>query len=304
MRKMLLPFAILVMLSSTAQPPQFAQYTIENIPLPARLNDQVCISGMNYMNGKLYLASERCPVVFETDPVSGNLIKEISFQVPQDFEMEGMTSYRNKLYLVTEDVAALYELDATNGNIKAIETSIPLPPKSKHGDGMEGIAANDKNQKFYLLRERNEERTQTEIYTFAIDHSAADQSLKLVFESKIEIPLDNPQWRFSDICYDPVNNQLLCLKSFSKGKLRRQYLEAIDIDANGQLKEDTRRNIPVTRFSEISNEYKDQDYSMNLEGITLDEKGNIFIVSDNTSGKALCDKPAKEKTILLELKKQ
>lgn len=304
MRKMLLPFALLIMSASVGQPPQYAQYIIENIPLSARLNDQVCISGMNYMNGKLYLASERCPVVFETDPDSGNLIREISFQAPQDFEMEGMTSYRNKLYLVTEDVAALYELDATNGQIKTIETSIPLPLKSKHGDGMEGIAANEKNQKFYLLRERNEERTQTEVYTFTIDHSDADESLKLVYESKIDIPLDNPQWRFSDICYDAVNNQLLCLKSFSKGKLRRQYLEAIDIDENGKLKEDTRRNIPVAKFSEISNDYKDQDYSMNLEGITLDEKGNIYIVSDNTSGKALCDKPAKEKTILLELRKQ
>ena len=41
-----------------------------------------------------------------------------------------------------------------------------------------------------------------------------------------------------------------------------------------------------------------------LSDFLYDEKGNIFIVSDNTSGKALCDKPAKEKTILLELKKQ
>ena len=43
---------------------------------------------------------------------------------------------------------------------------------------------------------------------------------------------------------------------------------------------------------------------MNLEGITLDNGGNIFIISDNTSGKAKCDLPSKEKTILLELKKQ
>ena len=42
---------------------------------------------------------------------------------------------------------------------------------------------------------------------------------------------------------------------------------------------------------------------MNLEGITIDEAGNIFLVSDNTSGKAQCDQPAKEKTILLELRK-
>jgi len=43
---------------------------------------------------------------------------------------------------------------------------------------------------------------------------------------------------------------------------------------------------------------------MNLEGITVDSNGTIYIISDNTSGKAICDQPAKEKTILLELKKK
>ena len=41
-----------------------------------------------------------------------------------------------------------------------------------------------------------------------------------------------------------------------------------------------------------------------LEGITVDKDGNIWIVSDNTSGKAACDEPAKEKTILLQLIKK
>ncbi len=43
---------------------------------------------------------------------------------------------------------------------------------------------------------------------------------------------------------------------------------------------------------------------MNLEGTTVDKDGNIWIVSDNTSGKAACDQPAKEKTILLQLIKK
>ncbi|HUR66461.1 MAG TPA: hypothetical protein VMZ03_08910, partial [Chitinophagaceae bacterium] len=122
--------------------------------------------------------------------------------------------------------------------------------------------------------------------------------------SMIELPLQNPQWRYSDICYDRENDRLICLKSFSKGKLRQQYIEELEIDKNGNLKAATLKNIPVEKFSEISNEYKDQDYSMNLEGVTVGKDGTIYIISDNTSGKAQCDMPAKEKTILLQLVKK
>lgn len=286
-----------------AQPPKIEvpQYSINNVPLPSEMNNQVCISGMKFYDGKLYLASERCPIIFVADPISGKILNSINLQVSQKFEMEGLTSYKKKLYLISEEAVALYEVDLESGSTRIVSTSISLPPKSKEGDGMEGIAGNETNQKFYLLRERNEEMTNSEIYTFSVETEKEGLSLK--FESKIAMPLENTQWRYSDICYDKENNRLICLKSYSKGKLRQQFLESINIDANGMLQVETLKDIPVDKFSEISNKYKDQDYSMNLEGITLDNNGNIFIISDNTSGKAKCDQPAKEKTILLELKK-
>ncbi len=286
-----------------AQPPkkEFPQYSINNIPLPAEMDNQVCISGMKFYEGKLYFASERCPVIFAADPTTGKIVNSIKLDVSQEFEMEGLTSYKDKLYLISEETVAVYEVDMNSGTTKVVTISIPLPPKSKHGDGMEGIAGNETNQKIYILRERNEERTKSEIYTFIVEEGK--NGIRLNYESKIEFPLLNTQWRYSDICYDKANNRLICLKSYSKGKFRQQFLESIDIDANGKLQVETLKNMPVDKFSEISNEYKDQDYSMNLEGITLDKEGNIFIISDNTSGKAKCDLPSKEKTILLQLKK-
>lgn len=288
----------------TAQPPKVPLYAINQIALPSEMHKQVCISGMKYMDGKLYFASERCPMVIVGEPSTGKIINTIVLKVPDEFEMEGMTSFRSKLYLVSENKAAIYEVDPKNGELGEVKTSMTLPPKSKNGDGMEGIAANETKGKFYLLRERNEERTQTEIYTFSVEQKDESQVPFLKYESMISLPLENHQWRYSDICFDDENSRLLCLKSYSKGKLRQQYLEVIDTDGSGNLVRESLKNIPVERFSEISNDYKDQDYSMNLEGITINEKGNIFIVSDNTSGKAQCDLPAKEKTILLELVKQ
>ena len=304
MRTLTFVSSLLVFSFLSAQPPLVPLYTINKISLPAEMDRQVCISGMKFYEGKLYFASERCTEIISADPTSGAITGIIKTQVPQEFEMEGLTSYKNKLDLVSENIVAVYEVDISSGITRIVSTSIPLPPKSKSGDGMEGIAANETNNKFYILRERDENMTHAQIYTFSIEPGAEDNSFSLKYESMIEMPLQTPQWRYSDICYDKEKDRLLCLKSFSKGKLRQQFIESIDIDKTGNLQVETLKNIPVENFSGISNEYKDQDYSMNLEGITIDAAGNIYVISDNTSGKAQCELPAKEKTILLQLAKK
>lgn len=304
LKKGFLIASVFCVINTVAQPPQLFMYGINKVPLPAELDKQVCISGMKHLNGKLYMASERCPIVFVFDPETKNVSNSISLKVPQNFEMEGMTSYKEDLYLVSENIAALYAVNPKSGELKQVQTSIPLPAKSKSGDGMEGVAANEKHNKFYLLRERNEDMTASQIYTFSVEVTSDSSSILLKYESVIELPLETPQWRYSDICVDSENGKLICLKSFSKGKLRKQFIESIDIDSTGSLSFASLKNIPVENFSETSNLFKDQDYSMNLEGITVDSNGTIYIISDNTSGKALCDQPAKEKTILLELRKK
>lgn len=303
MRIFVLIMALAGAFGSQAQP-MALPYVIQNMPLPEAMHKQVCISGMKYMDGKLYFVSERCPIIISTDPATGSINGSIQTQVSQEFEMEGLTSYKSKLYTVSENIVAVYEIDPVTGQTKQVNTSVPLPPKSKSGDGMEGIAANETNNKFYILRERNENMTFAQVWTFSIEPGSEDNSFSLKYESMIELPLANSQWRYSDICYDAENDRLLCLKSYSKGKLRQQYIEAIEIDKTGNLLKETLKDLNIERFSQISNEYKDQDYSMNLEGITVDKDGNIWVVSDNTSGKALCDQPAKEKTILLQMVKK
>lgn len=303
MRIFLMTGSLITLLLLAFKPASLPLYEINHVPLPDALNKQVCISGTKYMDGKLYFASERCPMILTMDPETKE-INSIPINVPAEFEMEGMTSYRNKLYMVSENTVAIYEADISTGAVKKIETSIQLPPKSKDGDGMEGIAANERDNKFYLLRERNDDMTRSQIYIFTIEPGGEDNSFSLKYESMIEMPLENRQWRYSDICFDKENDRLLCLKSFSKGKLRQQFLESIDIDKKGNLLAETLKNVPVEKFSDISNQYKDQGYSMNLEGMTVDKDGNIFLVSDNTSGKAQCDMPSREKTILLILIKK
>lgn len=291
--------------SLRSQPPQrLPAYSISNMILPADLDKQVCISGMKYFNGNLCLVSERCPLVFMLDPQTAAITRTINLQIPYTFEMEGMTSYKDRLYLVSEDKAAIYEVNIQSGVAQSIETSVAIPKKSKDGDGIEGIAANETNNKFYLLRERNEDLTKAQIYTFSIENRDTGSSLILKYESVIELPLENPQWRYSDICYDIANSRLICLKSNAKGKLRQLFLESIHIDNDGKLLPGSLSNIPVENLTETAGTYKTKGYSTNLEGITTDNAGNIFIVSDNHSGQAKCGQPAKEKTILLQLSRK
>ncbi len=152
-----------------AQPLQPPAYHIEDINLPSEMNKQVCISGLKFYKDQLYFASERCPFITVFDPGKKIITSTIPLQVPQNFEMEGMTSYQDKLYLVSENIAAVYEVTIASGVLKIIQTSIPLPEKSKSGDGMEGIAAHEQYHKFYLLRERDENMSHSQLYTFSAE---------------------------------------------------------------------------------------------------------------------------------------
>lgn len=281
---------------------QDSAYRITHRPLPPSMDRQVCISGIKYLDGRLYFASERCPAIFVFDPVSNQITDTVHTRPGQEFEVEGLTSYQGKLYAISENVAAVYEIDPQTETTRTVGTASPLPPKSKDGDGMEGIAASETHQRFYLLRERNEDMSRSQIFTCRAE-TDTEGRLRLVQEATTELPLPTPQWRYSDITFDPVHNRLLLLKSFSKGKLRQQFVEALPVDPQGRLVGNSPQNLPVENFSQVSNQYKDLDYSMNLEGITVLPDGTLFLVSDNTSGKAQCELTAREKTILLELRK-
>lgn len=163
--------SILISLGSNAQPMPLP-YQIQQVPLPEAMNKQVCISGIKYMDGKLYFVSERCPMILVTDPATGAITQTIATSIGQEFEMEGLTSYKSKLYSVSEELVAVYEIDPATGQSKQLSTSVPLPPKSKSGDGMEGIAANETNNKFYILRERNENMTFAQIRHLVLNPAA------------------------------------------------------------------------------------------------------------------------------------
>jgi uncharacterized protein YjiK len=275
------------------------QYKIQPIHLPVSLQNQVCISGMVYKQGNLILASERCPLLFLLDTVTFS-ISQKTIGMAGTFETEGITIYGGNILLISENLPMVYSINQT-GQLSVVSTTPTLPGKLKSGDGMEGISANEKDSLVYLLRERNESGNNAQILTYRINEK--DNFLSLSFINTIELPLENSDWRYSDICFNIQDRKLLCLKSYAKGKLRKHRIDALTADSTGLLQLASLHTVVPEGFSNIPESGKKEKNSLNFEGLAIDEHGNLYVVSDNTSGAANCSQPSKEKTVLIKLSK-
>ena len=80
MRTPVLIAGIITLSSLAFRPSSLPLYEISQVALPDALNKQVCISGTKYMDGKLYFASERCPLILTMDPET-NAINSIPITV-------------------------------------------------------------------------------------------------------------------------------------------------------------------------------------------------------------------------------
>lgn len=289
----------LVVPPTNAQNSKPAFYTTHLLTLPTALQNQVCISGMAYKNGRLLLASERCPLLFWLD-TSAKLLGQANTPLMEVFEIEGTTLLGELILMVSENLPQVYSLDAT-GKLSLITCTPPLPNKLKTGDGMEGIAANEIDSLIYLLRERNENGSNAQLFTYKM--LAKDGSFYLELQNTIALPLINKDWRYADICFDAKQRRLMCLKSFSKEKLRTHQIDALAIDNSGRPISSSLYTEVPEGFANFTGYNKKEKNSLNFEGLAMDELGNLYVISDNTSGQANCNELASEKTVLLKLLK-
>lgn len=285
-----------------------AQYQVQLYNTRPAFEHRISISGMIAYGDKLYLAAERCKKIFIVQIGTGRITDTLELQHEGDLELEGISAYRGKLYAVSESDARVYEIDTANGNMRPVATDKPFPPIFR-GDGLEGIAINETQRKMYVLLERDSSRKYACIFTYGI-HTAADGSLELYHEQTSYLDLESRFWRYSDIYFHRSSQQLLCLKSWynkPQGKYAVEYLQA---DKNGHLKPDAPRvyaNLDTTFLTSAVNQYKLQDFGSNMEGISMDASGQLYLCSDNAMGTADCiagkpGAPPVEKTLILILK--
>jgi uncharacterized protein YjiK len=265
---------------------------------------QVSISSICYKDGIFYLPSENCGSIFLIDKAGHSIGTRLIKTMANDFEIEGITVFKGSFFAVSEVAPTVFRINMSNSTLNKIQLPIILPSKTGDGgDGVEGIAANEKQNKLYLLLERKTEqaRTYAVVYTFEIQMTEAGDSIEL-FEGRTDtILLESKSWRYSDIYFDNTASVLYLLKS----KKGAYAIETIKADSNGYIIPTTRQVLITDALTTEANRWSGPDfnYSNNLEGLTMDNEGNLYIVSDNCVGKPTCREEDKAKTLFIKVSK-
>jgi hypothetical protein len=225
--------------------------------------------------------------------------------IHQDLQVEGATFYKGRFYIVSEDLPIIYNIDTSTWIANKVNIDI-LKLRPIGMDGMEGIAANEQNEKLYILYERKCTDMKCEAYIFTCAINGPDQLSIIRIDT---LPLANSKWRYSDIYYDSTKDRhrLLCLKS----KPGDYSIDSMKVGSNGipDLKTFGTLSLISKKLNDTANYYYKEDYSNNLEGITADTEGNMYVVSDNKMGPTDCSKKAVKangkdsKTLLLKINK-
>jgi uncharacterized protein YjiK len=276
--------------------------SIEIFEIASKSNPDYClaISGIVYSNGNLALVSENSGKIFEIDPSTKKTKQE--YKIPfEDIELEAITYFKGAYYITDEKNGMVYKLGTTKNEtppIKVTVTSfdVSIDPK---GNGLEWIAVNEEKELFYLLMERDETAKYAKILLAKLNAKNELASLTGDNLPQSTFLLDiSGEWRYSDLFYSEKDSCIYALKT----KKESYNIMKIKVDANGiplSSQKDSNNIIKATLFIDITDEViqkEKEGYNSNIEGITQDGGGNIFIVSDNV-WKGKC----KGKTLLLKI---
>lgn len=302
-------------------------YTIEKVELGPAFSKELSISGIAYAQGKLYMAGERpCPDGYRMyEVISGNSEggrkKWIHGLENETLEIEGVTYLDGSWYIVSETRVGLFRLQKKDEVWSAVEINIPNKNELgavDDGHGLEGIAINKSSSQLYLLFERRKNAKTgnyySVIYRYTIRWDAAGETINtIIFADSCHIDLEDEFSRYCDIYYDSDKRRLIGIKSYFKPKALqgnnsdtgRYSVKGFSIDSIGKITDPLHPVDLVTAqllTDSVSAYSSNNKYSSNLEGVTMDENGSIYLVSDNKLGKVnCCADAAKGRTLLLKL---
>lgn len=302
-------------------------YTIEKVELGPAFSKELSISGVAYSQGKLYMAAERpCQDgyrMYEVMPGNsdGGRKKWIHGLENETLEIEGVTYLDGNWYIISETRVGLFRLQKKDEVWSAAEINIPNKDELGAMDGehgLEGIAINKKSSQLYLLFERRKNAKTgnyySVIYRYTISWDIASEAINAItFVDSYHIDLEDEFSRYCDIYYDDGERRLVCIKSYFKPKdikknnrdTGRYSIKGFSMDSIGKIIDPLHPVdlVPVQSLTDSVSAYcSNNKYSSNLEGITMDENGSIYLVSDNKLGIINCCADAeKGGTLLLKL---
>jgi uncharacterized protein YjiK len=271
------------------------RYDTATIVLPEVFDKAVQISSLAWAGDSLYLPTEKCGTVLigKLDP-SGMKYREVYLGARR--QTEGMAYYKGNFYLSDDSAYKVYKYN------KLFDTVTTYPIKLRAYDeritgsnGFEGITVvND--SVFYLLLEKDKSNMYSVLYKGVLRNN------QVVVTDKRRIAVDRSS-RYSDI-YLRDSKLYLVKSSFyggncnTKNRYELRFLELSD-DMSVKKRDnviETDLLISLTGFVLA----KCDSFNTNVEGITMDNSGNFYIVSDNFFGNA-CEAAGQRRTLLMRV---
>lgn len=272
---------------------------IKSFQLDSILNKPYEFSSIAIQNDTIFIVTENCNTVFYLDKKSKHVIGQQSFMLETpNSDIEGMSIFKNFMFISDESDNSIAVIDLKRN--EELPVTFGLTNKAQnlnHDFGFEGIEINAEGNYVYLLKEMNK-KFESEIYGFHLNKTNDGFYLKLDRITTIAI---GRKYRYADLALSPDESKLYLLRS----KIGGYYIDTLPLE-NNKLPEKSTLNFKELVSLDISNQinnYSQQGYSSNLEGLTVYEN-SLFLISDNYHGRDnTCDDPvSKIKTLMVELK--
>ncbi|SFU56667.1 Esterase-like activity of phytase [Pustulibacterium marinum] len=274
---------------------------IENIKLEDKLHKPYEFSSIDSYRDTIYLMSETCTSFFKIDKDSGKEFQEISFANPdRSYDIEAYCNYENGFFFADETDNSIYHVSNKSNLLLPHKLLRIESEQNRNRDfGIEGLCLNPEKNILYVIKEFGKNKTSI-LYCYTILQKENSVSLKL--KKRVDISLGN-MYRYTDIAFDSQKNSLYLLRT----KFKNYSIDVISLNDQSGLPDNNNykyKNFISYNISSKINSYFEEGYSTNMEGITIDETGKIYLVSDNYTGRdRTCesDEQSDRKTLLLKL---
>ncbi len=270
-------------------------------------------SGITTDGSCFYVALEGCGAVLKIDLTGSTPNQELLWNTSsidkgsKNPEIEGIAYYNQKLFLVDEANTIVYKMDTSSpSNTQKINIDPSFGIKRSGQYGLEGIAFDPSSRLFYLLHESTRNRKDicsdakyiAKIYVTKLseDQKTLEPAFGNAEQSTFPICIVKKS-RYTDIHYDQINSKLLALYT-RKNPAFYKVME-IGLDSSGKPTGENTEIMELTAKVEYARD--NLHFSSNLEGVTVDSSGTLYIVSDNYSGSKPYNEKADDVTLLLKV---
>ena len=306
------PLLVVVLLATSEVNGQKAVKSLDPLQVPEGYGFQefgIELSSITKMDGHLYALSEKCKLLYKMSIEGSVTIDEVIFlgneaEWKDPVAIEAVAVYGDWLIMTDEGVerdprksSKIYAYNTKSNPPRLMELVVDSEIfKGWNGNyGAEGIAVNSKQKKLYVLREKVEDASSSELITFDLVTDGASVSLEKPRQNTIRFSTGSG--RFSDLMYSADENSLYLLEvNHNKNEISSSEYRITTLPLGGDGYVGAEKAEELVDFSDKlliqtlkdgvdspSDDEEDYAISTNIEGLYRVRENEFMLVSDNAT---------------------